>query len=110
MLQIRKWLLNKYVIAVALFIAMLFFSDKNSVIDQYKLYRQYNKVKAEHQYYTLEIERARKEYNELFSNNKNLEKFAREKYLMKKEDEDVYVIVDTTLQRSIAEGNHETGN
>ncbi|MFN5884218.1 MAG: hypothetical protein ACK445_02655 [Bacteroidota bacterium] len=63
-------------------------------MDQVKLYGQYNKVKAEHQYYTQEIERAKKEYNELFSNDKNLEKFAREKYLMKREDEDVYVIIE----------------
>jgi cell division protein FtsB len=92
--QLQKWIVNKYIIATALFIAMLFFSDKNSVMDQVKLYGQYNKVKAEHQYYTQEIERAKKEYNELFSNDKNLEKFAREKYLMKRDDEDVYVIIE----------------
>ena len=92
--QLQKWIVNKYIIVTALFIAMLFFSDKNSLMDQVKLYGQYNKVKAEHQYYTQEIERAKKEYNELFSNDKNLEKFAREKYLMKREDEDVYVIIE----------------
>lgn len=78
---------------------MLFFSDKNSVLDQYKLYKQYNKVKAEHRYYEQQIEKARSEYNELFSNDKNLEKFAREKYLMKRDDEDVYVIVEKEKQK-----------
>ncbi len=94
MLQLKKWLVNKYILAMALFIAMLFFSDKNSVMDQVKLYSQYNKVKAEHIYYTSEIDRAKTAYNELFSNDKNLEKFAREKYLMKRDDEDVYVIIE----------------
>jgi cell division protein FtsB len=89
----KKWITNKYLIASAAFVALLFFSDKNNVLDQYKMHRQYAKVKAEHEYYLSQIEDARRQYNELFSNNKNLEKFAREKYLMKRDDEEVFVIV-----------------
>ncbi len=89
----KKWITNKYLIALAAFILLLFFSDKNNVLDQYKMHKQYNKVKTEHRYYQKQIEDARRQYNELFSNDKNLEKFAREKYLMKRDDEDVFVIV-----------------
>ena len=64
------------------------------MLDQYDLIKQYNKVRAEHAYYQQQIETARKEYNELFSNDRNLEKFAREKYLMKRDDEEVFVIVN----------------
>ncbi len=99
----KKVVTNKYLIATSLFVVMLFFSDKNSVIDQYKLHKQHNKVKAEHRYYEQEIENARKQYNELFSNDKNLEKFGREKYLMKRDDEDVYVIVPNKTEAPKAE-------
>lgn len=86
-------MLNKYFIALGAFVALLFFSDRNNIIDQYKLRIQYNKVKREHGFYQKQINDARKQYEELFTNDKNLEKFAREKYLMKREDEDVFVFV-----------------
>ena len=89
----KKTVTNKYLIAIAAFVALLFFSDKNNVIDQYKLQQQYRKVKTEHAYYLKQIDDANRQYKELFTNDKNLEKFAREKYLMKRDDEDVFVIV-----------------
>ncbi|MES2690673.1 MAG: septum formation initiator family protein [Bacteroidota bacterium] len=89
----KKIITNQYIIALAAFVALLFFSDRNNIIDQYKLRVQYNKVKTEHVFYQKQIEDAKKQYEELFTSDKNLEKFAREKYLMKKEDEDVFVFV-----------------
>lgn len=89
----KKIITNQYIIALAAFVALLFFSDRNNIIDQYKLRVQYNKVKTEHVFYQKQIEDAKKQYQELFTSDKNLEKFAREKYLMKKEDEDVFVFV-----------------
>lgn len=74
----------------------MIFADKNNVIEQYKLQQQYTKIKREHKYYEQQIIDARKQQEELFSNEKNLEKFAREKYLMKKDNEDVFVIVKKT--------------
>jgi cell division protein FtsB len=90
---IKKWATNKYLIATAIFLVFLFFGDKNNIIDQVKLHRQYSKVKKEHAYYKKQIDEANRQYKELFSSGKNLEKFAREKYLMKRDDEDVFVIV-----------------
>ena len=40
------------------------------------------------------LENVKKEKDELFGNNKNLEKFAREKYLMKADNEDVFVMIE----------------
>jgi cell division protein FtsB len=87
-----KLIANKYLIATAIFMLLLLFADKGNVFDQYKLYTKYSKVKSENEYYKMQIEKARKDYNELFTNDRNLEKFAREKYLMKRDDEDVFVI------------------
>ncbi len=88
-----KLITNKYIIATLAFVALLFFSDRNNIIDQFKLRKQYSKVKAEHKFYKQQIEDAKKQRDELFTSDKNLEKFAREKYLMKKDDEDVFVFV-----------------
>jgi cell division protein FtsB len=98
----KKIITNPYIIAVAAFVGLMFFSDRNNIIDQYKLRTQYNKVKAEHAFYQKQISDARKQYEELFTNDKNLEKFAREKYLMKREDEDVFVFVkkDSVLKET----------
>ena len=95
--RIKNIVKNKYVIATVLFVTFIIFGDKNNVIDQYNLRKQYSKVKTEHDYYIDQIAKAKHDYNELFSNDKNLEKFAREKYLMKKNGEDIYIIEDSNL-------------
>lgn len=70
------------------------FFDKNNWLDVYRLQKTYSKAKQERNYYRDQAEIARGEYNALFNNTDSLEKFAREKYLMKKENEDVFVIVE----------------
>jgi cell division protein FtsB len=97
----KKVITNKYLIASAVFIVFMIFADKNNIIEQYKLQQQYTKVKREHRYYEEQILDARKQQDELFGNDKNLEKFAREKYLMKKDNEDVFVIVKKSKEKAI---------
>jgi len=71
---------------------MLFF-DRNNLISQFELRSKLNQLKEDKQYYIEEIKKDRKDMLELLSNPKNLEKFAREKYLMKKDNEDIFLIV-----------------
>jgi cell division protein FtsB len=71
---------------------MLFF-DRNDLMSQYDYRTQVNKLQAEKEFYIRETEKAKNDLDELSTNNEKLEKFAREKYLMKKENEDVFVIV-----------------
>lgn len=85
---------NKFVYATLAFLVWLTFFDNNSLITQYKLSRTLGQLQDEKSYYEAEIESNRQEVNELMTNEENLEKFAREKYLMKKKDEDVFVVVD----------------
>jgi cell division protein FtsB len=84
---------NKYFLTITALIAWLLFFDKNDVFTQYELIRKCNKLDKEKQYYIAEIENNRRNLTELRTNKKSLETFAREKYLMKKENEDVYVFV-----------------
>lgn len=88
-----KLLGNKYLIAGAALSLLLVFNDRYGLIDQYKYAKDLNEVKDKHAYYTKEIARVKQEQEELFGSNKNLEKFAREKYLMKADNEDVFVMI-----------------
>ncbi len=92
--KIISLLKNKFVYATLAFIVWLTFFDNNSLIVQYRLTNSWKKLKKEKQYYLKEIEKNRIEINELMTNKETLEKFAREKYLMKKEDEEIFVIVE----------------
>ncbi len=88
-----KIIRNKYVIVVAALVVWLFFFDKNDVYTQADLIKKCNKLRAERDYYLAEIEHNKTEIKELQTNKESLETFAREKYLMKKDNEDVFVIV-----------------
>jgi cell division protein FtsB len=65
-------------------------------MSQYQYWNQLKKLEAEKSFYTKEIKTIKKDLNELNTNPIMLEKFAREKYLMKKENEDLFVIVNTS--------------
>ncbi|WP_053407003.1 septum formation initiator family protein [Persicobacter sp. CCB-QB2] len=81
-----------YFYLVALFIVWMVFFDSNDWVNQYKLHHKMVELEEEKAFYQKEIEVVQEEREELMTNKALLEKFAREKYLMKKRHEDVYVI------------------
>ena len=83
---------NKYFLVSLAFIVFMIFFDKNDLFSQYQYYQQVSKLKQERDFYLKENAKVNKDLQELSSNPKELEKFAREKYLMKKDNEDVFVI------------------
>lgn len=99
-MSILRFLKNKYLITTLVFVLWLLFFDKNNLIDQYQRRKDYQKLKEEEEYYAGEIEKARKERDELFTSEQTLEKFAREKYFMKKDNEEVFIMIDTTRNPS----------
>jgi len=70
---------------------MLFF-DRNDLITQYTQRSKLNQMKQDQAYFIEDIEKNRATMQELLTNPEALEKFAREKYLMKKDNEEVFVI------------------
>ena len=84
---------NKYLIALTVFFVWLLVFDHNSLIDRVKYMKTLNGLEAERQFYNKRIEVDTKRLKELKTDKENLEKFAREQYYMKKENEDVFVIV-----------------
>ena len=88
-----KIIKNKYFLTVAGIIVWLLFFDKNDLFTQYELIDKCRKLNKEKEYYISEIDNNRLSLNELRTNKKSLETFSREKYLMKKDNEDVFVFV-----------------
>lgn len=93
-----KIIRNKYLLVIlALGIWLLFF-DKNDLFSQWARRAEVKKLENDVKYYRTEIERNRKEMLELQSNPKLLEKFAREHYLMKRDNEDIFILVEDSAQ------------
>ena len=89
---------NKYLITVVVLVGWLLYFDKNDVFSQYERRKEVKKLEQEASYFRDEIARNKKEQQELQSNPKLLEKFAREHYLMKRDGEDIFVIVTDTIK------------
>jgi cell division protein FtsB len=90
---------NKFFLVTIAFAVWMIFFDKNDLFSQYKYHQQLSKLEQEKEFYIEEARKVSKDLDELTSNREKLEKFAREKYLMKKPDEDVFVIVKEKKQR-----------
>lgn len=84
---------NKYFLTIVALVVWLLFFDKNDFFTQRETVSKLNKLKKDQLYYITEIENNKRELQELKTNKESLEKFAREKYLMKKDNEDVFVFV-----------------
>ena len=96
--HIPSWLKNKYLIALGVFAVIMLFFDKNDVFTQSARKKQLRELQESKQYYTDRIASERKELEELKSNPGTLEKYAREKYLMKRDNEDLYLIPESMVK------------
>lgn len=90
---IRKFY-NKYILGGLLFLVWITFFDHNSFVEQIQLRNKINSLNKEKEYYQEKIEEDKRKMQELLSNKDNLEKFAREQYLMKNKNEDIFIIVN----------------
>lgn len=85
---------NFYLITAVVFVAWMLLLDSNNLIARFHLSSKLNSLENEKEYYEEKIREVEKDHKELFGDSESVEKFAREKYLMKKETEDIYVIVE----------------
>lgn len=84
---------NFYGLVTLFFLAWMIFIDSNNVVNQFKLSQKLGQLEDQKEFYQERKVKIKAEREELMSNPELLEKFAREKYLMKKETEDLYVVV-----------------
>ena len=92
--KLPAFLKNKYLIALLVVAAWLLFFDKNNMIQQWRLQRQLHEMHRDKQYYLNEIARDSTELKRLKDNPDALERYARETFLMKKDNEDIFIITD----------------
>jgi cell division protein DivIC len=83
---------NKYVIAIVVFAVLMLFVDRNDMFVQRQRTKQLNDLLASKKFYQDEIEKTKKTLSNLRDNPAALEKYARENYLMKKDNEDLFIV------------------
>jgi cell division protein DivIC len=83
-----------YVITTSALLIWVTFFDGSNLIAQFRLWQKLNNLRDEKEFYTQQLQQVRQEEKEVMGNAKAMGKFAREKYLMKKEGETIFVIVD----------------
>ena len=90
----KKYLagLNKYWVVTILFLSITFFIGDSNLYNRYKYDDKIRSLENEINRYQKEIEQNKKKIRELQTDKEGLEQFAREEYLMKKEDEDIFII------------------
>ncbi|MDR0699158.1 MAG: septum formation initiator family protein [Tannerella sp.] len=84
--------LNKYWLVTILFFAFTFLIGDSSLYRRYRYNEKIRMLENEIQRYKKEVEHNKKKIRELQTDKIGLERFAREEYLMKKEDEDIFII------------------
>ena len=83
---------NKYSFTLILFFIWVVFFDSNNLIERVIQLKQVHQLEKDKIFYEEKIRDDRAKLEELESNPANLEKFAREHYLMKKDNEDIFII------------------
>lgn len=94
MKKFLKYTRNFYFVFTCTFVIWMVFIDSNDILTQFKLRSKLTELEKQKEFYLERKEKIQAEREELMSNTELLEKFARERYLMKKESEDLYVVVE----------------
>ena len=89
--KIYKFLTNIYVAITIIFLIWMIFFDVNSFLSHYQLNSEINELKEQKKNLEIEIKKDKK-LIEYLKDMDNYEAFAREKYYMKKKDEEIYII------------------
>ena len=90
---------NKFVLTFLGFFIWLSFFDRNDFITTWSYHNKLESLKYEKAYYESEVIRYTEDLNNLMTNRANMEIYAREKYYMKKDNEDIFVIIDETKKK-----------
>lgn len=89
----KKYIHNKYFYTGLVFVVWMIFFDQENIVEQYKLNTTLSDLEQKKEYYLVEIAKNEEAIDKLENDSTQLEKFAREKYFMKKDNEEVFVII-----------------
>ncbi len=92
--KLPKAFRNFYIVSGLIFLIWMLFLDSNDFLSRYKLTAKLRSLEGEKEYYAEKIKGVVSDRAELMGTRELLEKFAREKYLMKKQTEDIFIVVE----------------
>jgi cell division protein DivIC len=98
MKKITPIITNKYVLVLLFFIVWMMFFDQRDYFEQKERKEELEKLEKKKGYYISEIKKTKKALGDLENNPATLEKYARERYLMKKDGEDIFIIEDSAQE------------
>jgi len=91
--KIPPILKNKYLLTGLAFIIWLAFFDRNNLVSQFRTHKVLNDLKTEKKFYIDQAQKDSVALHDLTTDTASMERYAREKYMMKKDSEDIYIIV-----------------
>jgi hypothetical protein len=94
--HIPAWLKNKFFIAIAVFAFVILIFDKNDLFTQMDRNRQLRELLQSKQYFMEQIAAEQAVLDNMKTNPGTLERYAREKYMMKRDNEDLYIIPENS--------------
>ena len=93
--KILPFITNRYFIVALCFTVWMIFFDQRDFFQQRERATELNKLEAAKKYYQEEISNTKKQLENLQNNPAAIEKFARERYLLKRDGEEVYLFEDS---------------
>jgi len=90
--SVKAIILNKYVIVLVAFGIYITFFDRYNLLNRWESNRKIKELNEEYKYYQGEIDKNKKELYRLQHDDGYLEKYAREKYLMRNKGEEIFII------------------
>jgi cell division protein DivIC len=85
---------NKFTLTLIVFLGWIVFLDQSNLLERIGNLNQFHQLERDKAYYLQKIREDSLKLRELKTDKRNLEKFAREQYRMKKKNEDIFIIVD----------------
>ncbi len=84
--------INKYYLTFAIFLVLTFFVGESNLYKRYQYDQKIKFLKSQIQEYQHNIEDSKAKLDALRTDNENLERYAREQFLMSKPDEEIFII------------------
>jgi len=91
---------NKYVLSLIVFVVWISFFDRNDLFTQWDRKQELQKLETSTAFYEKEIANTKKDLMDLNNKPAILEKFAREKFYLKRPDEDLFLVNDSTDKKN----------
>ncbi|HNX44469.1 MAG TPA: septum formation initiator family protein [Bacteroidales bacterium] len=91
--KIPGFLRDKYFLTIVIFLVWIIFLDRNNLISQYRLQKELKGHKRQMEFYMQHTYDDSVALNRLMTDTAEMERIAREKYFMKRDSEDIFLIV-----------------